>query len=123
MRILFFVLALAALTPTPANAAAWVAYCFGRDAQYMQEIGGVGFFHIGQGDGTYETQRLNQTFYDGNVVCGMANPKAPQVSEQIAQVCADKTHKTIFVLYQGQGARGIPPKEPTPYCDAKITVH
>ena len=123
MRKLLIALALTLPMAMPAKAAAWVAYCYGKDAQYSQEIGGVGYLHVGRGDDTYETLRLNQSFYDGKVLCGTADPKAPQVSEQIAQVCVDKPNKSISVLYLGQPAHGNPPRELSPYCDAKVTAH
>ncbi len=123
MRKLFIAVALALLMPMQAKAAAWVAYCYGKDTQYSQEIGGVGYLHVGRGDDTYETLRLNQTYYDGKVLCGTADPKSTQVSELIAQVCVDKPNKAISVLYLGQAAHGNPPRELSPYCDAKVTAH
>jgi hypothetical protein len=122
MRRLILIAAFAVLMPGPANAAAWVAVCFGRDVQYTQDIGGVGYFHVGIGDGTYETQRLIQTYYDGNIVCAAADPKAQQISVQIGQICADKTRKVVTADFRSQAHTG-PSKDAQIYCDARVTVH
>jgi opacity protein-like surface antigen len=123
MRRFLFAAALLALMPSAANAAAWIAVCHGLDVQYAQTVGGTGYFHIGQGDGSYQTQRVSQSFYDGTTVCGAAVPNAPQVQEAIAQVCADKTKKTVSIIYKGEKKNPKLPDDAQLYCSATVTVH
>lgn len=116
--------------PAPAAKAApaakqdtWFVICFGQDAQYTQVIGGAGFFHEGNGDRTYQTQKLLQSFYDGNTVCSIADPKAPQSSSGIAEVCVDRAAKTLSVLYTSDtNTKRVIPKNASPYCRAHIDV-
>ncbi|MDE2184816.1 MAG: hypothetical protein KGJ78_17525 [Alphaproteobacteria bacterium] len=119
----FIILVAAALTACAANAADWVSVCYGQDAQYMQTIGGPGYFHIGNGDGTYDTQKLTQAYYDGNIVCGTADPKAPVGSNHVGMVCADKSRKVISVMYLEQMKQKHSPKDAPAYCNARVSVH
>jgi hypothetical protein len=124
MRGLVLAAALAALS-SAAQAAEqnWIAVCFGEDAQYMQTIGGKGFFHVSNGNRTYDTQKLVQSFYDGNMVCAIPDEKAPRANSGIAEICADKTAKTISVLYlRDTNAKRVIPKNATLYCKARIDV-
>ncbi len=117
------ILAVLAATATVAQAADWVAVCYGQDAQYMQTIGGAGYFHVGNGDGTYDTQKLTQTYYDGNIVCGTADPKAPRAANHVGVVCADKTRKVISALDLDAMAHKNAAKDAPVYCNARVSVH
>lgn len=124
MRGLVFAAALAALS-SAAQAAEqnWIAVCFGEDAQYMQTINGPGYFHVAIGNRTYDTQKLVQSFYDGNLVCAIPDEKAPRANSGIAEICADKTAKTISVLYnRDTNAKRVIPRNATLYCKARIDV-
>jgi hypothetical protein len=121
MRLLIAA-AVLALSPA-AYAADWVAVCYGQDAQYMQTIGGAGYFHLGLGDGSYSTQKLHQTYYDGNMVCGSADPKAPESAEHVGMVCADITRKAITLMYKDDLSHGKSPKDAPVYCTARVSVH
>lgn len=133
MRALVLIAALAAMTGAglakpPAKAAApakaettWISICFGEDAQYTQTINGAGFFHVGNGDRSYQTQKLVQSFYDGNTVCAVPDPKAARATTDIALICADKNTKMISVMYgRDKGSKPATPANALPYCKARI---
>jgi hypothetical protein len=130
MRALVLVAALAmtgaGLAKPPAKAPAkaettWISICFGEDAQYTQTINGPGFFHVGNGDRSYQTQKLVQSFYDGNMVCGVPDPKAARATTDIALICADKNTKMISVMYgRDKGSKPATPANALPYCKARI---
>jgi opacity protein-like surface antigen len=122
MRALFLSAAVALAAPA-AYATDWIAICYGQDAQYTQTIGGAGYIHVGNGDGTYNTQKLKQTYYDGKIICGSADPNAPRSADNIAEVCANKTKNTISVMYGSDVAKGLKPENATPYCNARVSVH
>ncbi len=124
MRLLLAAAAFAAFSSAASAAEQnWIAVCFGEDAQYMQTIGGAGFFHVSNGDRTYDTQKLVQSFYDGNTVCSVPDEKAPRANSAVAEVCADKKAKTISVLYlRDTNAKRVIPKNATLYCKARIDV-
>jgi hypothetical protein len=106
-----------------ANAGDWIAVCYGEDAQYTQTISGQGFFHVANGNGTYDTQKLVQNFYDGNVVCGVVDPKAPKAMSEVAEVCADKVKKTISVMTIADDVgKKITPQNAHVYCTARVDV-
>jgi len=121
MRMLLAAATLAALAPA-AGAEDWIAVCYGRDAQYTQTIGGEGYFHVGNGDRTYDTQKLLQSFHDGNRVCGTADTRAPRASSGISEVCADKANKTVSVMFLSETGKRITPENATLYCQARISV-
>lgn len=101
----------------------WIAICFGEDTQYTQTIGGAGFFHVGNGDRTYDTQKLVQFSYDGNTVCAVPDPKAPRAMSDIALICADRNTKTVSVLYRRDTqTKMVRPSNTDPYCRARIDV-
>ena len=110
----------------PAAAAAettWIAICFGEDTQYTQTINGAGFFHVGNGDRTYDTQKLVQAQYDGNTVCAIPDPKAPRAASDIAMICADRNTKMVSVLYRRDtNTKMVRPSNTLPYCKARIDV-
>jgi hypothetical protein len=135
MRALVIMAALATLTsavdaapkasPKPAAPAeqTWIGTCFGEDTQYTQTVGGAGFFHVGNGDRTYDTQKLVQSFYDGTTICAIPDPKAPRASSNVAEVCANRTTRVISVLYQRDTlTKMVIPKNAGPYCRARIDV-
>jgi hypothetical protein len=134
MRLMFIAAVVAALcsetawAAAPAKAAApaeenWIAVCFGEDAQYMQTIGGTGYFHVGNGDRTYDTQKLVQSSFDGNVVCAVPDPKAPRAMSDIALICADRNAKTVSVMYRRDTqTKMVRPSNADPYCRARIDV-
>lgn len=113
-----------AAKPTPAAAEqTWISICFGEDTQYTQTVGGAGYFHVGNGDRTYDTQKLVQSFYDGTTICATPDPKAPRAASNIALICANKVEKTISVLYQRDTqTKMVLPKNALPYCRARIDV-
>ena len=121
MRLMLLAAGLA-LT-SAANAADWIAVCFGQDSQYTQTINGSGYFHIANGNGTYDTQKLVQSYYDGNIVCGTVDPKAPQAMSEVAEVCADKVKKTVTVMTLADDVgKKITPQNAHVYCSARIDV-
>jgi hypothetical protein len=124
MRALLIAAAVAALTSSAAQAEdTWIAICFGQDAQYTQTVGGPGFFHVGNGDRTYDTQKLLQSFYDGKTVCATPDPKAPRASSGVAEVCANKDTKMISVMPLTTGMpKPVTPLNASPYCKARIDV-
>ncbi len=122
MRILFLAAALAALT-SAANAEDWIAICYGQDVQYTQTIGGKGFFHVANNNGTYDTQKLVQSYYDGNIVCGTADTRAPRANSEVSEVCADKAKKTISVMYLNDTQHRIAPENAKLFCTARVSVY
>jgi hypothetical protein len=123
MRKLLLGAALAALMPSAANAATWVAQCMGGiDLQYNQTIGGKGFVHMQMGDGSYQTLPLTQTFYDKVAVCGAVDADAALASN-VAQVCANKSRDSIDLKYRDPKATGAPSLIVVEYCKATITVY
>ncbi len=126
MRLLLAAATFAALSSAAFAAPAeqnWISVCFGEDAQYMQTINGPGYFHVSNGNRTYDTQKLVQSFYDGNMVCAIPDEKAPRANSAIAEICADKAAKTISVLYlRDTNAKRVIPRNATLYCKARIDV-
>ena len=122
MRAFLLAAGLAALTGS-ANAADWIAVCFGQDSQYTQTIGGAGYFHVANNNGTYDTQKLVQSFYDGNIVCGTVDPKAPKALSEVAEVCADRNKRTVSVMTLADDVgKRITPQNARVYCTARIDV-
>jgi hypothetical protein len=132
MRALVWVTALAVMTtaglakppqkPAPAKGeATWIAICLGEDSQYTQTINGPGYFHVGNGDRSYQTQKLVQSQFNGTMVCAVPDPKAPRASTDVALVCADRNSKTVSVMY-GHDIKPVTPANAQPYCQARIDV-
>lgn len=135
MRLLLAVAALALLAPAaeaakakPATPAApkeetWIAACFGEDTQFTQVVGGKGFFHVSNGNRTYDTQKMVQAFYNGKQICSVPDPKAPVATSDVAFVCADKDAKMVSVLYRSEAAnQPARPSSASPYCKARIDI-
>jgi len=121
MRTLLLATALMVLTPA-ANAASWISVCLSKDVQYTQTIGGPGYFHASIGGGAYDTQKLVQSHYDGNMVCGVRDPKAPVAQSGVTEVCADKANGEIKVMLEGD-KKPLTPKNAAMYCKASVRVY
>jgi len=111
--------AISAAAPAADSAAPfWTAICRGEtDANYEQTVGGTGVFNTGNGDGTYATWTLHQTFYNGTVVCGAAKG-----AENLTQVCADNERQVIF-LKTRDPKRPKAPMVSRDYCRALVKIH
>ncbi|HUO99222.1 MAG TPA: hypothetical protein VMU01_11165 [Rhizomicrobium sp.] len=113
-----------ALSTCAASAEDWIAVCFGQDTQYTQTINGPGYFHVANGNGTYDTQKLVNSYHDGNMVCGTVDPKAPKALSEIAEVCADKANKYISVMTLADDVgKKITPQNSHVYCQARVSVY
>ncbi len=114
--------AAAVLTAAPAlGQQAWIAACQGgKDAQYVQTIGGDGHFNVPNADGTYASIPVKQSFDNGAIVCGTTGARG---ASQIAEVCADSNRNAIAVMSPAQMARHLPPEDATLYCNAEVSVH
>jgi len=122
MRLVILAAACAAFA-TGASAEDWIAVCYGQDSQFTQTVGGAGFFHVANGNGTYDTQKLVQSYYNHNVVCGVVDPKAPLAMSQVAEVCADKVKKTISLMTIADDVgKKITPQNARVYCQARVNV-
>ena len=123
MRKLLLIAAVAALMPAAANAATWVAVCTdGKNLQYNQTIGGVGFIYLKTDKGIYQTARLAQTFFNKIVVCGTVYGNAPAGAEPITQVCVNKNRKIIHLRYQDPTKPGTTIQDAGTFCSATVTV-
>lgn len=107
--------------PAKAAEVTWIAICFGEDAQYTQTINGAGYFHLGTGQRTYQTQKLVQTSFDGNQVCAVPDPKAPHADSNVALICANRAAKTISVMSDSTAeTKRVTPQNTTVFCTARI---
>ena len=123
MRKFLLIAALAALTPTAANAATWVAVCNdGKNVQYNQTIGGMGFLYLKTPMGTYQTARLSQTHASKGIVCGAVYSNTPPGAEPVTQVCADIVRKVIYLKYQDPTKPGSSVVGAGTFCTATVTV-
>ena len=112
----------ALITAVPAWAGQiWTAACQnGNDAQYVQTINGAGRFSTPNGSGTYTSLAVNQSYYDGKVVCALTGVKN---ADKIGEVCADTDRGTITVLSVDQLDKHAKPQDAAVYCKAAITIH
>lgn len=100
-----------------------IAICFGEDTQYTQTIGGRGFFHVSNQNGTYDTQKLVQSYWDGNMVCAVPDEKSPRANSDIALICANMKDKMVSVLYRRDTTtKMVRPSNALPYCKARIDL-
>lgn len=120
MRIWLSLAILAACAPG-AQAALWTAECHGGALQYQQITGAEGYIHLNQGNGTYETVKLKQTYDDGKIVCGSVAAKAGP--NQIAAICADNDKQAIRIVTGAQFAKGLKPEKAPVYCQAIVNVN
>ena len=121
MRMLLIAAALAVAGQRAQAQQTWISACQGgNNAQYTQIIDGKGSFNLPNGDGTFTTIPVQQSFYDGAIVCGATGS---QNESQIAQVCADTDRNVISVLSPVQAAKRLPPQNATIYCNANVNIH
>jgi|WetSurMetagenome_2_1015567.scaffolds.fasta_scaffold218715_2 hypothetical protein len=121
MRAVFLMAGLMAFA-SAAQAEDWIAVCYGQEVQYTQTVGGKGFFHVpNANNGTYDTQKLVQSFYDGNLLCSVADPKAPRALSEVTEVCANKSKKTIAIMNLTD-KKPVTPQNATVICEARISV-
>ena len=101
----------------------WFVVCFDQDAQFTQVLGGVGFFHSGNGDHTYQTQKMVQSFFDGNTLCAVSDPKAPKATSGVAEVCVNRAAHVVSLMYDSDAAsKRVTPKNADPFCQAHFDV-
>lgn len=113
-----FVASLSSATAADSAAPFWTAICRGdKDANYTQTVGADGVFNQGQGDGTYQTLPVRQSFYTGKIVCGAA-----QGAAQFAQVCADNERQIIYFRLRDSKKPKAPLRDVF-YCKALVKVH
>ncbi len=116
------VLVMALLAATvPAEAGMWTAACQDQQIQYQQITGAEGYLHVSQGDGTYRTVKLKQSFLDAKMVCGSVAAKVG--ASDIATVCADSDAQTLRVLMGADLAKGIKPDKAPVFCQAVVNVN
>lgn len=96
----------------------WTAICRdARDANYTQNIGGMGTLNQGLGDGSYQSVAVKQTSYDGKTVCAAA-----QGAAAFAQVCADNERQIIYFKLRDQKHPKAPLQDAF-YCRALVKIH
>ena len=115
------VFAVLAISPLPAYAGdVWSATCTDvGSVQYMQTIGGDGFLHLGNPDGSFSTIKLKQSYFDGKVVCG--NTASKPEPKQIAGICADNEAQKIRLIY-GVQINHVKPNAVASYCNAQVSI-
>jgi len=120
MRGLLALAAFVALT-SGAEAALWTAACNDeKQLQYQQIIGQEGYLHQGS-NGSYETIKLKQSYFDGKIVCGSVAAKAGP--NEVAAICADNAGQLIRVLTGAQLAKGMRPEKAPVYCRATVSAN
>jgi hypothetical protein len=108
----------------PSARTTWIVVCYDQRAQYTQVLNGQGFFHVANDDHqTYDTQRLVQSHYDGNLLCAIPDPRAPHANSDVAEVCIDRSAQTLSVLPQSETAtKRVIPRNTSPFCQAHVDV-
>jgi opacity protein-like surface antigen len=123
MRKFLLIAALAASTAAAANATTWIAVCNdGKNVQYNQTEGGVGFLYLKTDKGIYQTARLAQTSFDGEAICGTVNANAPAGAEPITQVCMSKSRQIIYLKYKDPSVSGSSVKDAGVFCKATVSI-
>ena len=122
MRYLLLAAGLAAMTAA-AQGETWIAVCLDQDVQFIQTIDEPGFFHVANPNGTYDTQKLVQTFHNDDMVCAVADPKAPQALSEVAEVCMSKSKKTISAILKSETGVALTPQNAKAFCKARISVY
>ncbi len=121
MRAFLFAMVLAVAAAPAAEAGLWTAACTGQQQiQYVQTVGGDGYLHFAQGDGSYTSIKLKQSYYDGKMVCGTTGGKA--APNEVSAVCADNESQTIRIVYGSQTAKGVRPEKAPVYCQAVVNI-
>jgi hypothetical protein len=105
--------------------AVWSAACFSPERlQYQQTINGPGYVHAGTstsgGQTAFDTVRLKQSYFDGNMVCGRIVVKTGP--KELGAVCADNKNQNIRIETGAQVAQGISPEQAPVYCKASVTI-
>ena len=118
----FLFLAAVTMAALPAQAEdVWSAACYGQNNfQYIQTIGGAGYVHFPNGDGSFSSVKLKQVYYNGNVVCGATVTKPGP--KDIGGICADNQNQKVRIEYGVQISHGVRPADVATYCDAQVTV-
>jgi hypothetical protein len=110
------------LIAAPAQAAGlWTSACQDRQIQYQQIVGGDGFIHADNGNGTYTTVKLKQSYLKGKMICGTVPGKV--ADDETATVCADQEHQTIRVLRGADVKKGTKPEKAIVLCSAVVNVN
>jgi hypothetical protein len=109
------------LVTVPAEAALWTSACQDRQIQYQQITGGNGFIHADNGNGTYTTVKLKQSFASAKMICGTVPGKV--ADDETATVCADREHQTIRVLRGADLKKGVKPDKSRELCQAVVNVN
>ncbi len=121
MRASVLAIILAAASLPAAQAGVWTAACTGqKQIQYVQTVGGDGYLHIGQSDGTFTSIKLKQNYFDGKIICGSTTTKA--APNQVEAICADNANQTIRLVYGSQYRKGVRPENVPAYCHAVVNV-
>lgn len=120
-RFLIAAVLAAAVLPSAASAATWVAICSdGQNIQYNQTVGGAGFLYMKTPLGIYQVARLNQTFFNSIAICGAVVGNSS--GAPITQVCANMDRKIIYLKYQNPTVAGSPIVDAGTYCKATVVV-
>ena len=123
MRKFLLIAALAASTTAAANATTWIAVCKdGKNVQYNQTVGGVGFLYLKTDKDIYQTARLSQTFFDGEAICGAVQANAPAGAEPVTQVCTNKSRQVIYLKYKDPTVHGGSVQDAGVFCKAIVTI-
>lgn len=122
MRHLLLAAAVAALLPSAADAATWIAICNdGKNIQYNQSVGGTGLLYMKTDRGTYQIARLTQTFTNGIAICGAVNGNS-SAPNPITQVCANRDRKIIYLKYQNPTVSNPPIEDAGTFCSADVKI-
>jgi len=123
MNKLLLIAALAGSTAAAANAASWVAVCNdGKNVQYIQTVGGVGFLYLKTDKEFYQTARLSQISFDGETLCGAVHDNAATGAEPVTQVCINKAHQEITLKYKDPTVKGGALQDVGAFCPATVTI-
>jgi hypothetical protein len=109
------------LVTAPAQAGLWTSACQDQQIQYQQITGGEGYVHAAQGNGSYTTVKLKQSFANSKMICGTVPAKV--ADSDLATVCADNEHQTIRVLRGADLKKGMKPDKAPVYCQAVVNVN
>ncbi|HEY4943013.1 MAG TPA: hypothetical protein VII56_16410 [Rhizomicrobium sp.] len=122
MRVILFAAAVAALVPSVADAATWIATCNdGKNIQYNQTVSGNGFLYMKTDKGIYQVSRLTQTFLNGIAICGSVNGNSTGPFP-ITQICANKDRKIIYLKYQNPTLPSPPIEDAGTFCTADVRI-
>jgi hypothetical protein len=121
MRVFICATLLAAASVPAAQAAMWTAACTGQNQiQYVQTVNGDGYLHLGQGNGTFTSIKLKQSYHDDKMICGSTATKA--APNEVGAICADNDKQVIRIEYGSQLAKGLRPEKAPVYCQAVVNI-